>query len=76
MAGRDDMRGAIGERMEGGMIVWGPDGRLKEVNDGPVPDEETMARIRANMERYSVPNEPGAGLPSRPLDWGDGRGFS
>ena len=77
MAGRDDIRGTIGERMAGdGEMVFGLDGRIESYGGGPVPDAETMARIRANSERWAVPSEPGSGLPSRPLDWGDGRGFS
>ena len=54
MAGRDDARGTIGERMEGAMIVYHPDGRLKEVYDEPAKagDEERVARIRADLQAW------------------------
>ena len=35
-----------------------------------------MARARANTEALRGPPVKGFGLPSRPLDRGDGRGFS
>ena len=54
MAGRDDIRGTIGERMEGSMIVYDADGRLVEIDDRPAKlgDEERVARIIANIEAW------------------------
>ena len=54
MAGRDDMRGTIGERMEGAMIVYGADGRLKSVYGEPAGpgDEERVARILASNKAW------------------------
>ena len=69
MAGRDDMRGTIGERMEGAMIVWGPDGRLKSVYDEPAKpgDEERVARILAHNKAWydslGGEGDDGAGAP-------------
>ena len=55
MAGRDDVRGAFGERMEGaGWIVYGPDGRLEEIDDALAKpgDEERAARILAHNKAW------------------------
>ena len=65
MAGRDDMRGTIGERMEGAMLVYDADGRLVEIDDRPARpgDEERAARILAHNKAWwdSLPGGRGGG---------------
>ena len=55
----------MGDRMDlDDCLVWNPDGTLKSAGSDPLPDDETLARLKKQGEEYRRRFPPPPGTPS------------
>ena len=59
----------IGDRMDAGSLTFDVDGFLIDKPGDPIPDDETLARLKKQSEEWERDVPQTVGAPARPLHW-------